>query len=355
MFWSRLIQADDRFHEWLYSRFPLPVRIGGSILRGAYAFFISPAFAVVLALLLVPFVISGVIPVIVSFSVFAAWLVATLSVAKLQSVNRLRIVPRLALVCGVAVMMAFAGNRYVKWVLVSYYKTHEPVTQTSDVDKLAYDRFKELFDVEVQKYISSSQTSSTRPNTVPVPNLLTERKADLALEFAGKQDLQLLLSDTTSTPAKDPKHWFGMIDATNMYVWPDKPDIYQPLPLQTQTFANDYVRGGDRIGPYSILDESPPGTARKHVKDGDILFGQISTTCINCLRVRRYYVYFKVGTGGWFWPIPKAQNAVPILMPNVPSIPESQINAFLDETVPKTSRLPIPVSFDYSKPTRLLP
>lgn len=352
--WSGLIRADSTFHAWLYSRFPLPVKIGGTILRAAYTFFVSPAFAVVLALLLVPFVISGVVPVIVTLSVFGAWMVATLSVAKLQSVNQLRIGRRLILVIGVAALMAIAGNKYVKWVLVNFYKTQRAAVQVSDIDKLAYDRFKELFDTEVERYISS-QTTRANPTGVQVVNPPKEQKADLALEFAGKQDLLLMLSNTTTIPARDPKHWFGIIDATNMYVFPDKPGVYQPLPLQTQTFANDYVRGGERTGPYSVLSESPSESAKKHAKDGDILFGMISATCINCIRVRKYYIYFRIGSGGWFYPIPASKKFVNILMPKTQSIPEEQITAFLDSEVPPKLRIPIPESFNYETPTKRLP
>src|ERR1035441_1209497 len=92
---------------------------------------------------------------------------------------------------------------------------------------------------------------------------------------------------------------------------------WRPSPVEIGTPAI-------QVGPYSVLDESPPGTARNHVKDGDILLGQIAVTCINCLRVRRYYVYFKMGTGGWVWPIPQTQKVVNILMPKVVSMPESQ-------------------------------
>lgn len=352
--WSKLLEADSKLHERLYSKFPKGVRFGGTILRAVYAIFISPAFAVVLALLLVPFVISGVIPVIVSICVFAAWLVSTLSVARIEAINQLRIGRRLLLVIAASIVMAAVGNRYIKWVLINYSKTSEPRTASGvDIDKLAYNRFKELFDAEIEKYQGLSSKNLQSPSQPPT--IVRPPKADLALEFAGTKDLQLLLADTTSTPARDPKHWFAVVDLTNMYVWPGKPGDFQPLPLQTETFANDYVRGNDRVGPYSVLDESPPGTARAHVKEGDILVGQISATCINCIRVRRYYLYFKMGTGGWYWPIPESKKTVQVPVPKVSSATEEEINAFLDKMVPKDARLAIPESFDYNRPTKRLP
>lgn len=341
--WSNLVELDTRLHSGLYQRFPKVMALGGWLLRTFYDFAVSPAFAVILSLLLVGLVISGVVPLIVSLSVVGAWLVAILSIAKNRQVNKLRIAERLVVVFGVAALMAWGADRYVKWCLFNYAKTQTaPHVIQGDTDKLAFDRFKELLESEVPKFVSipSSNTSVASAKRTTVSRSM----ADLTLDFAGVEELQMMLRCKTSTPAEKPKHWFSMVDATNMFTWPGKPDEYQPLPLQTQTWDKDYIREDTATGPYDILSESPSGVAKQHVKRGDILVGVIGVTCINCLRARRYYVYFQTGSGGWFYPLPNdAEASIPVPKKKEASIAE--LEDFLDKEVPPSGRIPIRKAF----------
>ncbi len=127
-FWGTIVELDAKFHDSLYGQYPRTMRFGGDLLRGFYGVCVSPAFAVVLTLLLVGLVISGVVPIIVSISVFAAWLVTILSLARNERVNKLSIVRRLVLVFGVAAIAAVVANRYVRWCLANYYKSQPTVS-----------------------------------------------------------------------------------------------------------------------------------------------------------------------------------------------------------------------------------
>src|SRR4051794_9129472 len=60
------------FHENLRAKHPRSTRFAGGLLRFFYETVTHPAFAVLLALLLVGFVVSGAITIIVSVSVFFA-------------------------------------------------------------------------------------------------------------------------------------------------------------------------------------------------------------------------------------------------------------------------------------------
>lgn len=101
--------------------------------------------------------ISGKVTVIVSISVFAAWLVAILSVAKADWVNNQRIGRRFLIVFCAAGIMAYTANRYVRWCLINYAnnqpKTNNQTTTVSpekkNTDELAYQRFKGLFEGEI--------------------------------------------------------------------------------------------------------------------------------------------------------------------------------------------------------------
>lgn len=282
--------------------------------------------------------ISGVVPVIISISVFSAWLVTILSVARNDSVNKLRIGRRLFVVFGISVLAALAANRYVKWCLLNYYKSQPTASMAprADDDRLIYQRLKEIIDEEVPKYVQITPSGK-----IPAK----PEKADLILDFAGVEDLQLMLHCTTKTPAEKPKHWFGMIDATNMFEFPSKPGDYQPLPLQTQTWDTDYVRQDIPTGPYSILSESPAEIAKQHVKRGDVILGMIGVTCINCAKARRYYVYFQQGSGGWFYQVPKGKE-LHIPMPKTKAITTSELKDFIDKEVPPQSRTVIKSNFN---------
>jgi hypothetical protein len=180
----------------------------------------------------------------------------------------------------------------------------------------------------------------------PPPPVIIERghekvsPADVALEFAGREGLQFLQRATTATTAREQKTMFAMVDTTNCFVWPGKPDDCQPLPLTTQTRVDDYINGMHSSGPYAVLDQSSSQIAVQHVKTGDAIVGTISFTCINCTNIRRYYVYFRVGEGGWFYPVPVGKQ-LPIPMPKIKTVPDSDLQQFLDQQVPKEGRLPI--------------
>ena len=348
--WHTIVNLDTALHNGLYQRFPTTMRVSGWSLRLLYGIAISPAFAVILSLLLVGFVISGLVPVIVSISVFAAWLVAMLSVARSEAINKLRIAERVLVVFGVAALMAILANRYVKWCLLNYYKT-QPSANASpspkDLDALAYERFRELLDAEIPRLVQVPPPKAGDKNTPPMgtPKLT---KADLSIDFAGVSDLMLMFHANTAVPVEKPKHWFTMFDATNMFIWPNKPDSPQPLPLQVQMW-NDYIRQDTPTGPYSVLSESPNEAAKTHVKSGDIILGTIGVTCINCIKVRTYYVYFQMGSGGWFYAVPNGKEKdlfIPVPAANKKALSIAEIEDAMDKVVPPSLRIPIKKSFN---------
>jgi hypothetical protein len=153
--WHRVTQYDNELHKIVSFRFPKTVRFMDTLLQWLYDICISPAFAIILSLLLVGLVLSEIAPLIISLSVVLAWWVAVLSVAKASWVNRLNIVRRLFLVLVMAFVMAGFGNWYIKFCLASYYRHHpvvatetrpaQPVTQ-QPTDSLFFQRLGQLQD-----------------------------------------------------------------------------------------------------------------------------------------------------------------------------------------------------------------
>lgn len=200
--------------------------------------------------------------------------------------------------------------------------------------------------------LEAPAVQSEKPPSKVSPELTPQNKnTELALELAGRGGLMLELANTTVSTADKPKYWFAMLDATNCFVWPTKPEDCQPLPLQTQTYASDYVNGLDRLGPFDVLSQSPSEIAKQFVKSGDVLVGIVGVTCFNCMEARRYYVYFKVGEGGWFSRMEPGYK-FPALTKN---IPDDQLQKFLDAQVPQDKRTIIPETFDITRSTRKLP
>jgi len=190
----------------------------------------------------------------------------------------------------------------------------------------------------------------------PPEHSVTQRitRTEVALEFAGRDSLRIQLANTTINSAEKPKYWFNLVDATNCFVWPQKPDDCQPLPIQAMTYSDDYIDSAGRLGPYDVLSLSPSEIAKQHVKKGDVIVGAIATTCFNCLTERKYYIYFKVGEGGWFYPVKDDPSNIRIPYTKLKNIPDPILEEFLRTQVPH-GRIAIPEQFDYKRKTATLP
>jgi hypothetical protein len=167
------------------------------------------------------------------------------------------------------------------------------------------------------------------------------------LEALNHTEFGSLVSAGSTTP----KYWFGLEDVTNCFVYAGKPDDCQPLPLPTQSYHDDYINGERRLGPWAVLNLSPD--AKQHVKPGDVIVGAVSATCFNCSNYRVYFIYFKMGEGGWFYREPDP-NKVHLLRP-LKTVPDQVLEQFLQQEAPEKDRIQIPAQFDYTRPALSLP
>lgn len=111
---KQIINWSSSVHQSLQTKHPTLAKIAGGFLRFFWNASTHPAFAVLLALLLVGFVISGAITIIVSVSVFFAWMITVLWLAHSEPIKAINILPRVALVLVFALCTALAANWYVK-------------------------------------------------------------------------------------------------------------------------------------------------------------------------------------------------------------------------------------------------
>ena len=80
-----------------------------------------------------------------------------------------------------------------------------------------------------------------------------------------------------------------------------------------------------------------------HVKSGDVIWGVAWLSCINCIKRRAYYLYWKVGDSGWYAEVDPKKLELPQLVMTPYS--ESQINDYVDKTVPPRQRKTMKESF----------
>lgn len=194
LMWYRntIVAWDKHIHETISTKYPRLVSVVEWVLQGVYDLCVAPAFAIITAFLLVPLVMSGTVPIITAVSVMAAWFVALLWVARAEWIKRLTIGKRLLIVLASAIVLAFSGQQYVKWTLVSYVK-HQPKPEiarhvnelaptSTPPDELAYQRLRELFDEQIKE--THNKLRPLPPARTAMKNLqLAKRTLDTGREL----------------------------------------------------------------------------------------------------------------------------------------------------------------------------
>jgi hypothetical protein len=154
-FWCGTVLFFDKLHSRILAKYPRLLVVVDWLLESFYALFASPITALVVSLLLVPFVLSGSIPIIVFCSVTMAWILCVVAVARAKPIKQLSIIPRFVIVVITALLMFGLSRSYVRWSLVNYYahaQPQVPVTSgnaNSDVDQLGK-RIDDLLKKEVR-------------------------------------------------------------------------------------------------------------------------------------------------------------------------------------------------------------
>jgi hypothetical protein len=233
-------RLDDRVHIYLSAKFPRAIPVVSRILRLFYAICISPAFAVVLALLLVGFVISGEVTIIVSLSAICAWLIACLSIAKAEWVNRQRIGAKVSVLILSALILFFATHKYVDWCLRHYSmnkakQDKDQADQESKTIKGAFVDSVKNFPIQslvntapshlaappspVTKSEAPTKTkkqtspSPTVPQNAPAPSAPTENN----VQSTSPQVAQFLVTQSTETPDNpDEPNKIAVVVQTNL-------------------------------------------------------------------------------------------------------------------------------------------
>jgi hypothetical protein len=162
----------------------------------------------------------------------------------------------------------------------------------------------------------------------------TDSDSDLQYVFFGKDRLMFEYKNPSRTAASKPKIAFAFMDLTNPYFYSPTagaPPTPQPFPIPVRVLSDDYVRAGDAAGNEDVLKNFTG-----HVKTGDVILGFAMLTCINCIKQRAYYVYWKAGEGGWY--AEADANSLQIPRPSPTPYSDEQIKEYVDKLVPMDKR-----------------
>jgi len=116
---------------------------------------------------------------------------------------------------------------------------------------------------------------------------------DLVAEFADKNDVHMIISNVHGVTAHTPKFMTVLVDVD------DGADIangkfHKLLPLPGQT--DDYLMGHSSFLMLPLLHYQVPNALPSNHR----AFGFIALSCADCQQIRRYWLYFQSGTGGWY-------------------------------------------------------
>jgi hypothetical protein len=67
--------------------------------------------------------------------------------------------------------------------------------------------------------------------------------------------------------------------------------------LLIPTQMGDYIRPGEYWGPNEFMGLP---AVKSVVKRGDRVFGRVQVYCTRCAKMRGYWLFIKVGEGGWY-------------------------------------------------------
>jgi len=161
--WAILRKMDRSTHQRFMRAFPKALPMLDKVLEALFSLVTNPAFAIIAALLLVPLVATNVINLMVGISIFAAWLVALLWIARTRAVKGLTVGFRLAFICIAGFILAASGSSLGKWSLNVYnrQKTSERAENNESAGKVAPSRS------SPQQEEKKPSTESSQPKGVP--------------------------------------------------------------------------------------------------------------------------------------------------------------------------------------------
>lgn len=148
---------------------------------------------------------------------------------------------------------------------------------------------------------------------------------DVTLHFVYKARPALVLDNLSPTMTRESKWTLVLWNLSH----PNK--NYDPLPIPTDTFG--FIPSRTSTVPLDLFSRPPIASL---ISDGDVLFGSASVICPDCPHGHSFWVYIKLGEGGWYSEIPTPHAGIMWAPGNV----QDAVNKTLP-TIPEDKRIPI--------------
>ncbi|MBZ5696456.1 MAG: hypothetical protein LAN36_13990 [Acidobacteriia bacterium] len=130
-------------------------------------------------------------------------------------------------------------------------------------------------------------------------------RPDIGMEFVNPGDVAFrMVNLSKDVVLRDPKYTFVLVDIDGpRTVLKDGTSLPYILPIPAFSDSGDFLKGGQKFIPRPIVSTFP--AVQSIVKPNDRIVGTATVSCPDCIRDRRYLVFFVNGSGGWYCEIEK--------------------------------------------------
>lgn len=169
--------------------------------------------------------------------------------------------------------------------------------------------------------------SNSNPVSAPPP------MPDVGLTFHRPESPQFRVRNLSDDLVREPKYQFLVYDLD--LPGTDQPYLNLRIPV---ALLQDYVRPKSSLGPWGLTSLSKRGS---QVQPGHRLFGYAQVQCPNCVEFRHYWLFFEVGSSGWFSEIPASEH--PLILRRLARVIHGSGSPVgtIDEMIPVESRLAV--------------
>ena len=150
---------------------------------------------------------------------------------------------------------------------------------------------------------------------------------EVTLSFVESREPCIQLHNMSSVVAENIKWALVIFDV-------DTPGRHDPLPIPASGL--EFLAAKSSSMPIALFSR-PQITPL--IKPGDVIFGSASVNCPRCSRGSTFWVYIKIGSGGWYSEVKSVTNGNTVSLSPTPYLAESVQD--LINTIPESGRNPI--------------
>lgn len=160
--------------------------------------------------------------------------------------------------------------------------------------------------------------------------------SDVRLVVGHRTDPVFWLYNPSKVAAQQPKYQLNLWNLNLPDSDKNQPRLNLRIPVKVM---QDYILSERALGPWRILDLSPKGST---VAPGHVIFGYAQVQCLNCQRMRIYWIYLKNGESGWISEIPPNEEKMVTSRLTTVLGANDRALSMVDQVIPMSSRQIVP-------------